>query len=150
MLDGLSSQINITAPMPSSIELSRETFRRSSNNEMSLENPPSIERVDRLNEKTESLINEILKENLLEEKERTTDNQGTSLVLQDQLNMVSEFAKKLHNELEFSTDDDSGRIVIKVINKETEEIIRQIPSDEFLRMSNSMDEVKGVLFSSQA
>jgi len=150
MLDGLSSQTNTVAPMPHSIEVSRETSKRPSSNALSPENSSSAGGADRLSEKTGALTDEISNENLLKEKERSTDDQDTSLALQDQLSMVSEFAKKLHNELEFSTDDDSGRTIVKVINKETEEIIRQIPSDEFLRMSNSMDEVKGALFSSQA
>jgi len=146
MLDSLSSQMNTTALMPASIEVSQSP----SSHMLSLKNTSSTGETDRLTEKTESLTDKISKENTSEEKESTKDDQDLSLSLDDQFSMVSEFSKSLHNELEFSTDDDSGRTIVKVVNKETEEIIRQIPSDEFLRMSNSMDEVKSALFSSQA
>jgi flagellar protein FlaG len=37
--------------------------------------------------------------------------------------------------LRFSIDDQSGRIVVKVVNTDTDEVIRQIPSEEVLALA---------------
>jgi flagellar protein FlaG len=39
------------------------------------------------------------------------------------------------DELTFSSDPESGRMVIRLINKETKEVVRQIPAEYLLRLS---------------
>ncbi|MBH3427763.1 flagellar protein FlaG [Pseudomonas alkylphenolica] len=62
---------------------------------------------------------------------------------------VSEIEKFLHatrRNLEFSTDEDSGKIVVRVLASDTGELIRQIPSEEALRIANSLSDVNSILF----
>lgn len=51
--------------------------------------------------------------------------------------------------LQFSIDDGTGRTVVKVTDKESGEVVRQIPSEEVLalakRISEHADAVEGVL-----
>lgn len=47
--------------------------------------------------------------------------------------------------LNFNEDQDSGRMVVKVINSETEEVIRQIPPEAMLKMAQRMEELTGIL-----
>jgi flagellar protein FlaG len=47
--------------------------------------------------------------------------------------------------LEFSVDEDVGRTIVKVVDKITSEIIRQIPSEEMLALARSTGKLKGVL-----
>ena len=47
--------------------------------------------------------------------------------------------------LEFSMDEASGRTVITVVDTNTQEVIRQIPSEEVLRMSQELDKMQGLL-----
>ncbi len=47
--------------------------------------------------------------------------------------------------LNFNEDEDSGRMVVKVINSETEEVIRQIPPEAMLKMAQRMEELTGIL-----
>lgn len=64
-------------------------------------------------------------------------------------NAVSEIEKFLsttRRNLEFSTDEESGKIVVKVIASETGELIRQLPSEEALRIANSLSDVNSLLF----
>jgi flagellar protein FlaG len=56
-----------------------------------------------------------------------------------------------NNRISFSVDEDLGMIIIKVIDAETEEVVRQIPPEELLRIAESLDTAnlsphKGVLF----
>lgn len=64
-------------------------------------------------------------------------------------NAVSEIEKFLSStrrNLEFSTDEESGKIVVKVIASETGELIRQLPSEEALRIAHSLSDVNSLLF----
>jgi len=42
---------------------------------------------------------------------------------------ISDFVQNFQRDLQFSVDQDSGRTVIKVVDSETEQVIRQIPSE---------------------
>ncbi|WP_194788010.1 flagellar protein FlaG [Pseudomonas sp. UFMG81] len=59
---------------------------------------------------------------------------------------IEKFLKETQRNLEFSTDEESGKIVVKVIASETGELIRQLPSEEALRIAHSLSDVKSVLF----
>lgn len=47
--------------------------------------------------------------------------------------------------LEFSIDEDSKDIVVKVIDQSTKEVVRQIPSKEALEIAKSIDKMRGLL-----
>ena len=52
--------------------------------------------------------------------------------------------------LEFSIDEDSQRTVVKVIDQETKEVLRQIPTKEALELAKTFDSAKGSLISQSA
>ncbi|UCV12727.1 flagellar protein FlaG [Dechloromonas denitrificans] len=55
------------------------------------------------------------------------------------------------SQLEFSIDKESGESVVKVLDRQTKEVIRQIPSEEMLRIARGLDRYKeGLLIDSQA
>ena len=53
---------------------------------------------------------------------------------------LNEHVQRVHRELEFTVDKDSGKTVIKVIDLETKEVIRQIPGDEALKVAKKLNE----------
>lgn len=67
---------------------------------------------------------------------------------------LNNHAQLVNRDLHFSVDDDSGRTVIKVVNSETAELIRQIPSEEVLKLSEtireSVDSSTGVIVQTSA
>jgi len=56
----------------------------------------------------------------------------------------------LRRDLQFSVDDTSGQTVVKVLDAETEEVIRQIPSEEVLDLQKRLEEAAGVIFRGKA
>ena len=55
--------------------------------------------------------------------------------------------KTMHDvALNFSVHASSGRMIVTVADEETGEIIREIPSGEFLNLSVKLDEMFGILF----
>lgn len=68
----------------------------------------------------------------------------------DELKKISqEMQRKIADmspELQFSVDKDSGQAVIKVTNRVTNELVRQIPSEEALQLANDLAQFrKGLL-----
>lgn len=47
--------------------------------------------------------------------------------------------------IEFSLDKESGRAVVRVVDRQTREVLRQIPDEDMLRMSQAMDKMQGLL-----
>lgn len=52
--------------------------------------------------------------------------------------------------LEFTIDEDSDRAVVKVVDQETKEVLRQMPSKEALEIAKALDKVQGLLVKQQA
>jgi len=77
-----------------------------------------------------------------EEKERAVSEDEIDEVLKD----LEKFSNYFKTHLNFSKDESTGITVVKIINSETEEVIRQIPSEEILKIASKMQEVIGVLF----
>jgi len=47
--------------------------------------------------------------------------------------------------LRFSVDEDTGKTVVRIVDTDTGEIIRQVPSEEMLAISRSIDRLQGLL-----
>lgn len=51
---------------------------------------------------------------------------------------MNDHARMLRRQLEFSVDKDSGRTVIKVLDSDTQDVIRQIPGEEALQYARML------------
>jgi flagellar protein FlaG len=49
------------------------------------------------------------------------------------------------HDLSFSVDKDTNRTVVKVLERESGDVIRQIPADEVLKIAKVLDELKGLI-----
>lgn len=58
--------------------------------------------------------------------------------LQQAIDVVNQAVALEQRSLSFSIDDASGRSVIKVIDYETDELIKQIPSEELLKVAQDI------------
>lgn len=63
---------------------------------------------------------------------------------------IEGFVQNIRRNLDFALDDSSGRLVVKVTDGATGEVIRQLPSEEVLRLAESLDEVRSLLFKAEA
>ncbi len=55
----------------------------------------------------------------------------------------------LNTKLSFSVSEETDQIVVTVTNRETGEVIKQIPSEELVNLRAKMDELIGILFDTQ-
>ncbi|MBC3885987.1 flagellar protein FlaG [Undibacterium griseum] len=62
---------------------------------------------------------------------------------------INKVIQSLSQNLQFSVDKDSKRVVVKVIDQQTNQVLRQIPSEEALEISKSLDKLQGLLIRQQ-
>jgi flagellar protein FlaG len=59
---------------------------------------------------------------------------------------LNEYFQQVSRELNFSIDENSGQTVIKVIDTETNQTIRQIPSKELLELASHFEDGESLRF----
>jgi flagellar protein FlaG len=55
------------------------------------------------------------------------------------LGSLSGYVQNLQRNLEFSIDEDSGRTVVRIVDPQTQEVIRQIPDGHALAMAKRLE-----------
>ena len=66
------------------------------------------------------------------------------------VNQINQYVQTLSRDLHFTVDEDSGRTVVKVLDTETKEVIRQIPSEELLQIARHLTDGGGLLLKVRA
>jgi len=56
----------------------------------------------------------------------------------------------MSRQLEFSVDTDSDRTIVKVIDQQTREVIRQMPTKEALEIGKALEKAQGLLIKQTA
>lgn len=75
--------------------------------------------------------------------------------------LVGQLAQIIRHDLNFALDEDSGKMVVKIIDAESQELVRQIPPEELLvlarrllqieqEQSLSGEQLKGLLLTTKA
>jgi flagellar protein FlaG len=75
-----------------------------------------------------------------------TDSETLATIVEQ----LSEVVTLMNKGLSFSVHEDSGAAVVKVMDMDTGDIIRQIPSEEALELAQKLQDVKGLLLKTQA
>lgn len=74
--------------------------------------------------------------------------------VQQVVSRLANYVQSLRRDLQFSVDERSGKSVVRVIDSETGETIRQIPAEEILAisraLSQSMERTEGMLLNDSA
>jgi flagellar protein FlaG len=55
--------------------------------------------------------------------------------LSEAVSRLNDYVQSINRNIEFTVNEEINRIVVKVCNLETEEVIREIPAEEVLSMS---------------
>ena len=63
---------------------------------------------------------------------------------------IREFVQASQRKLDFSIDDSTGRVVVKVIATDSGDVIRQIPSETALKLAQSLSQASSLLFDDKA
>ncbi|MCF9001151.1 flagellar biosynthesis protein FlaG [Pseudomonas syringae] len=63
---------------------------------------------------------------------------------------IQKFFHEVKRNLEFSIDEDSGKVIVKVIASDSGEVVRQIPNAEILKLADSLSDANSLLFRAKA
>lgn len=62
---------------------------------------------------------------------------------------MNEYIQTTQRDLHFSIDKESGETIVKVLDRQTQEVIRQIPDDVFLKLAQNLSVNQPVHFFSE-
>lgn len=70
--------------------------------------------------------------------------------LEQALKKLNDFVNTASRDLTFSVDKDTDIAVVKVVDRQTQEVIRQIPSEEVIQIAKVLDKLQGLLVRDKA
>ena len=86
--------------------------------------------------------------------ENVKNVQNTSIPSVGQLDKAIEkvktYVESFNNNIEYSVNKDTDQVVVKIIDKSTKEVLRQIPSEEMLALAEQLDKITGLFLKQKA
>ena len=83
-------------------------------------------------------------------EEMTDAAEAKSVEVKEAVSKLNEYVQKTQRDLDFQLDEDSGTTVIRVYDRQSEQLVRQIPNEEALEMAKRLSaEEPSMLFSAQ-
>lgn len=58
----------------------------------------------------------------------------------DAVSQLNDFVQSVQRDLQFEVDNDSGQTVVRVVDRQTEEVIRQIPDEVAMRLAEKLQQ----------
>lgn len=65
--------------------------------------------------------------------------------LQHAVKAANQTARSLSSSIEFSVDQQSGKTVVRVVDSQTQKLIRQMPSEEMIEISLALERMQGMV-----
>lgn len=73
-----------------------------------------------------------------------------SVDVKQAVSRLNSYVQSLRRDLHFRVDESSNRVVVTVMDSESGEVIRQIPSEDMMAMAQSLGMVQGLLVNEKA
>jgi len=81
----------------------------------------------------------------------TQQNQERSeLSVEDAVKRLTDFVGQSQSQISFSIDQESGMRIVKVLDSESQKVIRQFPSEEAIGIAKALDKLQGLLIRDKA
>lgn len=80
---------------------------------------------------------------------KDSDSRDNAEALKAAVEDIEKYVQSVRRNLEFSIDEASGKVVVKVIASETGEVVRQLPSAEALKIADSLQNAHSLLFNAK-
>lgn len=92
-----------------------------------------------------------LPETAAKQAAQATEQRPSAAQLQNVVDGINKALKQSNKNLEFSVDADTKKSIVKVVDTETGDLIRQFPSEEALAISRAIDQMQqGLLLKQKA
>ena len=67
-------------------------------------------------------------------------NEATREQLDDAVSQLNDFVQNVQRDLQFEVDNDMGQTIVRVVDQQTQEVIRQIPDEVALRLAEKLQQ----------
>lgn len=75
--------------------------------------------------------------------------QATKEQTQQAVAAINKSMADMSRSLEFAVDEDTHMTIVKVVDTQTQDVIRQIPSEEVVAIAKALDKIQGLLIRQQ-
>lgn len=86
----------------------------------------------------------------VETTENRTSTEANKAMLTAAVNKLNELVAPALQTVQFSMDEEAGRMIVKVIDTATQKTIRQIPNEEVLAFSKTLGRLQGLVVRERA
>jgi len=74
------------------------------------------------------------------------ENKVKPLVIESATQDLQKIGKAFNKKLQFVMDHQSNQVIVKVIDKDTDKVIRELPPEELQRLHKNLKEAIGLIF----
>lgn len=99
---------------------------------------------------TAAAINEQVKQQKATSEQVQSAQEMTAEDVQAVVDKLNEFMHNGQRNLSFSVDKETEDMVVKVMDTQTNEVIRQFPSEETLKLAKHLEGMLGLIFNDKA
>tara|TARA_Y100001968_G_C19440084_1_gene762013 strand:- start:2979 stop:3470 length:492 start_codon:yes stop_codon:yes gene_type:complete len=146
----LSKSLRFLADGSNNVEIQHSAFAQSTtlpeqqNNNTSIEANKDVTGIARHSDTTGETSSQKNNVNLVKELEESADStiNGGSFELEEAVNKVESFLSSQNRDLSFTIDDETKRTIVTVKESSSGEVIRQIPSEEVLKLASRIQELQ--------
>ena len=82
--------------------------------------------------------------------ERSSQNAPDKLEVKKAVEQLAEFVSTRQSQISFSIDEASGSQIVKIMDTESKQVIRQFPSEEAVAIARALDKLQGLLIKDKA
>lgn len=80
----------------------------------------------------------------------SNENISSETQVTDAVEKLSKFVSTIRPEISFSVDQSSGTRVVKILDSQSKEVLRQIPSEEAIQLAQALDKLQGLFVRDKA
>ncbi len=70
--------------------------------------------------------------------------------IQQHLSKINDFLDARNSDVQFKMDKDTGMRIVKVVERDTGQVIRQFPTEETIKIAQALDKLQGLLLRQRA
>jgi flagellar protein FlaG len=63
---------------------------------------------------------------------------------------IQDFVNTVTTDLRFTVDKETGRTIVSVVDSKTHQVVRQIPTEDIMKIARNIDRMQGLLFNDKA
>jgi flagellar protein FlaG len=67
-------------------------------------------------------------------------NEAQRAELDDAVSQLNDFVQNVQRDLQFEVDNEMGQTIVKVVDQQTQEVIRQIPDEVAMRLAENLQQ----------